>query len=64
MNEEKEINRIAAEAIEPGEKIQPEELPRLDNGMIDVETLSGGKKDCRIFAYRKIGKFGQRITGC
>lgn len=45
MNEEKDINRIATEAIESGEKIQAEELPRLDNGMIDVETLSGGKKD-------------------
>lgn len=45
MNEEKKVNRIAAEAIESGEKIQEEELPRLDNGMIDVETLSGGKKD-------------------
>lgn len=45
MTKEEKINRIDAEAIEPGEKIQPEELPRLDNGMIDVETLSGGKKD-------------------
>ena len=45
MNEEKEINRIAAEAIGPAEKIQAEELPRLADGSIDLETLSGGRKD-------------------
>lgn len=45
MNEEKEINRIAAETIGPAEKIQPEELPRLADGSIDLETLSGGRKD-------------------
>ena len=45
MNEEKDINRIAAEAIGPGEKIQAEELPRLADGSIDLETLSGGRKD-------------------
>lgn len=44
MNEEKEINRIAAE-IESSEKIQAEELPRLADGSIDLETLSGGRKD-------------------
>lgn len=44
MNEEKEINRIAAE-IESGEKIQAEELPRLADGSIDLETLSGGRRD-------------------
>ena len=44
MNEEKDINRIAAE-IESGEKIQAEELPRLADGSIDLETLSGGQKD-------------------
>ena len=44
MNEEKKVNRIAAE-IESGEKIQAEELPRLADGSIDLETLSGGRKD-------------------
>lgn len=44
MNEEKEINRIAAE-IESGEKIQAEELPRLADGSIDLEALSGGRRD-------------------
>lgn len=45
MNEEKKVNRIVAEAIGPGEKIQAEELPRLADGSIDLETLSGGRKD-------------------
>lgn len=44
MNEEKKVNRIAAE-IESGEKIQAEVLPRLADGSIDLETLSGGRKD-------------------
>ena len=45
MTKEEKINQIAAEAIGPGEKVQPEELPRLPDGSIDLETLSGGRKD-------------------
>lgn len=51
MEERKEaakVNRDPEEvngSVRPEEVKRSEELPRLDNGMIDVEALSGGRKD-------------------
>lgn len=42
------VNRDPEEvsgSVRPEEVKRSEELPRLDNGMIDVEALSGGRKD-------------------
>lgn len=54
MTKEEKINRIAAE-ITPGEpeevkkadpeEVRAEELPRLENGMLDVERISQGRRD-------------------
>lgn len=51
MEERKEavkVNRDPEEvngSVRPEEVKRSEELPRLDNGMLDVEALSGGRKD-------------------
>lgn len=51
MEDKKEavkVNRDPEEvsgSVRPEEVKRSEELPRLDNGMIDVEALSGGRKD-------------------
>lgn len=61
MTKEEKINQIAAEitpgeisepeevkevnAVTDPEGVKAEELPRLDNGMLDVEAISQGRKD-------------------